>query len=257
MLAKLHHPNIVRFFGVASHAQHVFVVTEFLPSSLGAHVAATDVSLRHFFDLLLGVAEGLAFLHRRRTAHRDVKPSNVLVEPPRTAKLCDFGLSKMADAKRAEATMTAGVGTPAFMPPEVITGEASDARHRPASADVFSYGMLIVAAWTRKAPFAASAGDAPPPFSVMSRIASGKRPPHAPGAPRRLRALVDRCWAQDPAARPGLAEHVIPELRAIRRDWLPSEDATCSGLDAAAAEAANPLRGDDDDDDAAGAPEGS
>ncbi|EGB04475.1 hypothetical protein AURANDRAFT_14498, partial [Aureococcus anophagefferens] len=194
VLAKLHHPNIVHFYGVVMHAQHVFVVTEYVPRSLTKHLdlvkAGGGLELRGpYCDLALGVAQGVAFLHSRRTAHRDIKPSNVLVDPPALAKLCDFGLSKSADAK-AMVTCTTGVGTPApgadFASP----------------TDVFAYGMLLVSLWNCLPPFATSDDDVPPPFVVMSKIANGERPTLPPGMPRRLAAVVEDCWAQDPAARP-------------------------------------------------------
>jgi len=235
LLARLHHPNIVRFYGVILHAQHVYVVTEFVDATLASRMRAEvqraasvcddavsttaaghddddddmdpeaarrrrpshrsrrrrappRLPAREFFDVTLGVACALEFLHSRRYAHRDVKPSNVLVDAEgRLAKLCDFGLSKKQTGSAALVTHTTGVGTPAYMSPEVITGRdlADDApvddehpdpvlaadddgprahagtrRRAPgatpdfaAPTDVFSFGMLLHSAWTCRLPF--------------------------------------------------------------------------------------------------------
>ncbi|KAJ1459720.1 kinase-like domain-containing protein, partial [Pelagophyceae sp. CCMP2097] len=191
-LAKLHHPNIVAFYGVVLHAQHAFIVTEFVSTSLDAHVythRARGLPVRDYGALALGIARGLAFLHARGTAHRDVKPSNVLVAPRNVAKLCDFGLSRNDDA--AMNTCTAGVGTPA--PPR---------RQRMALTDSFSFSMLLVAMWTTFPPFAdTDSPNAPQAFTVMSKIAAGERPAVPQGMPPALADVVRTCWSQRPEAR--------------------------------------------------------
>ena len=162
------------------------------------------------------------------------------MDPPALAKLCDFGLSKSADAK-AMVTCTTGVGTPAFMAPEIIIGvpetppppgappAASPGADFASPTDVFAYGMLLVSLWNCLPPFATSDDDVPPPFVVMSKIANGERPTLPPGMPRRLAAVVEDCWAQDPAARPTMVD-AIAEISAFR-DARPDDGATCGDLD--------------------------
>jgi len=280
LLARLHHPNVVRFYGVILHAQHAYLITEFIPDTLATRInaykqkeeqalllcleAATKSKKTttttapaapkehprfddsEFADLVLGTAQGLEYLHNRRVAHRDVKPSNVLCRG-REAKLCDFGLSKRADA--AYVTNTTGVGTPAFMSPEIITGTGDglgdgldDAAPFRAPADVFAFAMLLYCTWTCRLPFEAydddlqSAGDSSkhaddrtssassrrkrPPlgaFALMSKIAAGERPSLPDDMPPRLGALVSQCWAQATADRPTMT-HVLDELTALAAD---------------------------------------
>ena len=144
--------------------------------------------------------------------------------------------------------MDTGVGTPAFMPPEVIVGApdaptsaASPAGNHPAASlssgfaaptDVFSYGMLLLAMWTRRAPFATSESDVPPPFVVMSKIAAGERPAFPPGMPRALVDLVRACWAQDPRDRPTMVEAIGTLKGAVTA--VDDASATCGARDAAA-----------------------
>jgi serine/threonine-protein kinase len=93
--------------------------------------------------LLLQLLEGLAFVHEHGLVHRDIKPGNLFLE--RTAqggerlKLLDFGLAKLlAPSQDAAVTLSGEVfGTPAYMPPEQITGEAIDAR-----SDVYAVGLV-------------------------------------------------------------------------------------------------------------------
>ncbi|MEM7772212.1 MAG: protein kinase, partial [Cyanobacteria bacterium P01_A01_bin.37] len=177
----------------------------------------------------------------RRVAHRDVKPSNVLCQGTHT-KLCDFGLSKRADATATYATHTAGVGTPAFMSPELITGGAHALPDSfAAPADVFAFAMLLHCTWTCRLPFEAYDDDddqaaavrsdddddddggkprARPPlgaFALMSKIAAGQRPALPDDMPPRLKALIAACWAQQPNQRPTMA-HVVDDLLAAYKE---------------------------------------
>jgi len=225
LLARLHHPNIIRFYGVCLHAQHAYIITEFVPETLATCIEnatkTCDCRLPPalFYDLCLGIAFGLEFLHSKNFAHRDIKPSNILIDDRRHAKLCDFGLSKRSDA--AFVTNTTGVGTPAFMSPEVILGASEDVSHQPESgpfrapADVFSFGMLMFCTFACQQPFdhlisnidKDGAQQAPPqvaPFAIMSKIANGERPTLPSDMPSGLKLLVSRCWSQRPADRPNM-----------------------------------------------------
>lgn len=251
LLARLHHPNIVRFYGIILHAQHAYLITEFVPETLATRIKENAEASRQsrrrprfdvaeYYDLCLGTARGLEYLHARRVAHRDVKPSNVLCEGHH-AKLCDFGLSKRADA--AYMTNTTGVGTPAFMAPEIITGGETTTTFGDdyldpfaAPADVFAFAMLLYCTWTCRLPFEAwNVDDDPllettsstssssssklrhrmkPPFSafaLMSKIAAGERPA-LPDDVGRLGYLISACWAHASTARPTMA-HVLIELQ--------------------------------------------
>eukprot|EP00935_MAST-01C_sp_MAST-1C-sp1_P000773 g773.t1 len=133
LLATLHHPHVVRFFGAAYEPQEKrgLLVTELCAKgSLSAHLAmrsprSPEVSRDRFFDLSLGISRALQFFHARQFVHRDLKPDNVLLDEKGVAKLCDFGLSRVIDSSTQANTMTAGVGTPAFMAIELIVGDMS------------------------------------------------------------------------------------------------------------------------------------
>lgn len=86
------------------------------------------------WDILRQVIRGLSYLHFNNIIHGDIKPSNLLVADDGTVKLSDFGISKIN--KYDGELINDAVGTPAFMPPEVVAGDAYDGK----LADIYSVG---------------------------------------------------------------------------------------------------------------------
>ena len=137
ILAQLHHPNIVQFFGVSIHSDNLYLVTEFCKFNLREAIELDEVwedldpSAKQ--KIALGIASGISYLHQRGIAHRDLKPPNVLLTEMLTVKLCDFGLASVAGERRLGAKaqqQTMAIGTPQYMPPEIMQGSRKD------SADV-------------------------------------------------------------------------------------------------------------------------
>ena len=99
---------------------------------------ATKLKERQQLKIVEGVAAGIAFLHRNRVCHRDLKSPNCLYNRDLTVKLCDFAFSKWKQAG-AEGVMSSAVGTPAWMAPEILRGGEYTF-----TADVYSFGV----SWT-------------------------------------------------------------------------------------------------------------
>ena len=99
-MSHLHHPNIVRFFGV-SYAPAVstddasfLIVTELCMYSLGHLIRKKLDFPKNKYNFILQIAQGIQALHNKNIIHRDLKPDNVLIDKNGTAKLCDFGVAK-------------------------------------------------------------------------------------------------------------------------------------------------------------------
>ena len=207
MLKSLNHPNVVRFFGAAfdPQTQHGVLVTEYCSKGSLTQLMKDrrpEVGRARYMDMVLGVAHGMEFFHGRGFVHRDLKPDNVLLDATDVVKLCDFGLARVA--ARDETMMTAGVGTPAYMAVELITGEATEVKSSNA-VDVYSMGVLLWALWTHEVPYARLSLT---PFMLMTRLVGGMRPEIPVDMPKALAKVMEKCWKATPEERPRFAEIV-------------------------------------------------
>ena len=142
------------------------------------------------WSLLAGLVEALQAIHPCGVVHRDLKPANVLLatDGPR---VIDFGIARAVDGTSLTAT---GVvfGTPGYMSPEQAEGRGAG----PAS-DVFALGCVVAYAAAGTGPFGTGTAAA-----ILYRVVHAQ--PVLDGVPPRLREVIARCLAKDPAARPSL-----------------------------------------------------
>jgi hypothetical protein len=214
--AKLSHPHVVPIHAVEQDGEFVYFVMAYVEGeTLGGRVRARGpLPPGEAARVLREVAWALAYAHAQGVVHRDVKPDNILLEAASgRALVADFGIARVAEATG----LTAGgalVGTPEFMSPEQASGEPVDPR-----SDLYSLGLVGFYALSGRLPFQGSSvadvlalqiGEAAPPIASV-----------APGTPRRLAQVIDRCLAKDPETRfqrgeavadaIGLAVHPRPE----------------------------------------------
>lgn len=171
-----------------------YVATRYVPGlSLHDHVPQegpiTGGDL-HWFARCL--AEGVASVHAVGVLHRDVKPSNVLLEG-RTPILIDFGLARVADDPKLTHTGWL-LGTPGYLAPEILYGDDATT-----ASDVHSWAATVAFAGTGHPPFGRG-----PSMAIMDRVRRGEH--DLAGLPDDLRAVVAAALEPDPARRPSLPE---------------------------------------------------
>ncbi|MFJ5262443.1 bifunctional serine/threonine-protein kinase/ABC transporter substrate-binding protein [Streptomyces sp. NPDC088387] len=209
---RVHSPWAVPVTGADPDATAPWLATAFVPGpSLAEAVAACGpLPARGVRVLGTMLARALTAVHEAGLVHRDVKPGNVLlaVDGPR---LIDFGIAR-ATEETALTSADMVVGTPGFLAPE-------QARAQPASpaSDVFALGCLLGYAVTGRPPFGTGAVDA-----LLYRTVHDE--PDLDGVPDDLGALLERCLAKDPDARPTarvLDEALADDTPHDTVDWLP------------------------------------
>jgi eukaryotic-like serine/threonine-protein kinase len=151
-VARLNHPNIVQVYDFGAEGDLAYIVMEYIQGKelKDAFDAGQKFELKAILRLMVEVLDALDFAHEAGIIHRDVKPANVMLDAGGRAKLTDFGVARVTDPDaEAEATRAGTmIGTPAYMSPEQIQGQAIDRR-----TDVFSAGVLFYQLVTGKKPF--------------------------------------------------------------------------------------------------------
>jgi tetratricopeptide (TPR) repeat protein len=212
------HPGIVKVHSVGESSSGLYMILDLVRGEDLEAVVARGGRLepRRAARIGLEVARALAFVHGQGVVHRDVKPSNVLIDESGRALLTDFGIATATDLERLTRTGMF-VGTPGFVSPEQATGAPVGT-----PTDIFSLGCVL---------FHALAGE--PPVSCdevmpwLAALASSSRIRDvrsvAPSVPARLAAIVGRTLEKDPAKRYGTASELASDLESFLEGGKPAE----------------------------------
>jgi serine/threonine protein kinase len=170
--------------------------------------------------IVRGVADALDYAHRHGVLHRDVKPSNIMLDDEGRPRVVDFGLARRAQDPVVTAPGVV-VGTLAYMSPEQVNGGAATA-----AGDVYSLGVTLYQLLTGRVPFAA-----PSIMQLIVEITKGEPPrPTAlrPGLDGRLEAVCLKAMACAPADRYGSMAEFAAALRAYLEGAPPDDSASAT-----------------------------
>lgn len=147
--AKLKHPNIVTIYDVGEQNGWHYIVMEFLDGVSLAHVIRREGALAptRVAHIVAQIASALDYAHALGFVHRDIKPGNIIIGVNDHATLTDFGIVKAAEGTRVTKSGMM-IGTPEYIAPEQIRGQAVDAR-----ADVYALGVVCYEMLTGRVPF--------------------------------------------------------------------------------------------------------
>ena len=198
-LASLNHPNIASIHGIEEDGDRFYLVLEWVEGvSLAQRLAEGPLPWRETITLLAQLAEALEAAHERGLAHRDVKPSNMILTPDRRLKLLDFGLAKpvrpwTTSSSEPLTAADALVGTCSYMSPEQLKGDKVDA-----AGDIWAFGCVAFECLSGRRAFPGRA-----PVEIMGRILD--QVPDASllpsNVPHTLLRLIERCLRKDPKQR--------------------------------------------------------
>jgi serine/threonine protein kinase len=226
LLIQFNHPCILPFVGWDLHNEELEIGTEFLPNkSLDfiqnerkAGKVPTWFNDTGIAIIVTGTVIGMRYIHQRGALHRDFKPANLLLDEVGRPQIADLGL-----CRDLSLTMTGGVGTPAYLAPEVSGDPSAPSDHSDGSeysqpCDVFSFGVTLFETVTGRSAFTNKNV-----YKITQDIRAGKRPTIPESLPDLTKVLIEKCWDDKPGQRPSF-DAVYESLKSAGYRVLPGVD---------------------------------
>jgi serine/threonine protein kinase len=191
---KITHRNVVRTHDIGESGGVYYLTMELVQGITVRELVDTRGRLSVDATLAIAsqLAEALAVAHAEGIIHRDIKSQNLLLDETGLLKVMDFGVARLAERSQANTEPGLLVGTPAYMAPEQLMGEAVDAR-----SDLYSAGMVLYECLAGRLPYDA----ATPMLLLAKRLSNAPEPLERvnPAVPAPVAALVMRllAWAPD------------------------------------------------------------
>jgi len=214
--AALKHPNIVTIYEVSEfHGRPFFAMECCEGQSLRDLIKDQKLTIDQISNLALQICEGLQEAHEAGIVHRDVKPSNIILDKKGRPKLVDFGLATIQGTEKLTKAGST-LGTIGYMSPEQIQVKDVDQR-----SDLFSFGVVLYEMITGRLPFKGDTeaatlnsvlNDIPEPLSRYKSGVTGG-----------LQQIVSKLLEKDPELRYQTAGGVISDLKRLGIESLPEK----------------------------------
>jgi serine/threonine-protein kinase len=205
--ARFHHPNVVDVFDAGADEDSFYLVMERLPGrSLGHQIKEAPLTADEARAMSADILAGLGAAHAANLVHRDIKPPNILKTEDGRWKLVDFGIAKSLDDTGNLTATGITIGSPSYLAPEQIQGDAATLR-----CDIWAMGVVLYESLAGHKPFR---GDTP--YALAEAVCTTEptplgtlRPDLDPG----LVGVVDRALSKPPEQRFGSAAEMAEALR--------------------------------------------
>ena len=209
--ASVNHPNVCQIYEIGEDGGRLFIAMELLEGeALAERLRRGPLSTSEAVPIGLGMLAALSALHARGIVHRDLKPSNVFLTV-HGVKLLDFGLARPeldGSLSPAGGLTRPGIvmGTPRYMAPEQVIGEAVDSR-----SDLFAAGAILFEMLAGRPAFGGRT------IVEVLHATQHEQPPALTGSPAvaAVDRVIRRAMAKRPMERPASADDMANELRAV------------------------------------------
>ena len=220
--ARLDHPNIVAVYDAGHDAGRCWIAYQYVNGRTLLHQRDQQpFDLITSVRIILELADALGHAHRHGVFHRDLKPTNVIIDEQGRPRLTDFGLARRADFESDLTRDGAILGTPAYMSPEQASGRSHQADER---SDVYSLGVIFFELLCGRRP--ANLPSAAPAWMAKPKPGSPRPSPRSIDhtIPPALDRICRKALASDPAQRypntRSLADDLNAWLRRPQGAWL-------------------------------------
>ncbi len=203
IIARLQHVHILPVHDYGTSEGFTYIVMPFVETgTLDDLLQGEPLPQDQIRKIISQVGEALQHAHSQGLVHRDVKPSNILIDQDGNCLLTDFGISKIVEGT-AKFTQTGAIlGTPAYMSPEQIKGETIDGR-----SDIYSLGIILYQMATGRAPYRAET----PPAIFVKHLHDPLPPPRKfnQDLPESVERVILKALAKDPKDRYSIATELV------------------------------------------------
>jgi len=208
---KITHPNILRTFDFGDIDGVPYISMEYVRGVTLRYMLDQTRRLPYSAGLRLAkqLCSGLAAAHAVGVLHRDIKPENLILEPTGNAKLMDFGIARPIDRLTPGQTQAGFiVGTPQYLPPEILQGKEADPR-----SDIYACGIVLYEIFAGGLPF-----EGPTAMDIM--VKHLREEPVPPSTrwreiPPPLEAAILRCLKKDPDERYRSVAELLRDLEGL------------------------------------------
>ena len=218
MLDKFRCDYIVHFYGAVFIPKKICMVTEFaqygsLKDLMKKQPDGEGIEISMRVKFMLDSSRGIQYLHENGILHRDIKPDNFLVvsldrNVKVNCKLTDFGSSRNINLLMTNMTFTKGVGTPAFMAPEIL-----NRKKYKKTADIFSFSITMLECITWKEAYPKTIYKFA--WDIADAVSQGKRPETINQIENnQIKQLIEQCWCQQPKDRLSI-NSIVQQLESI------------------------------------------
>jgi serine/threonine protein kinase len=247
IIAKFQHPHILPVFDYGHEDGYTYIVMPFVEGGTLAEImSGRPLPLWQVRSLVSQIGDALDYAHTYGVVHRDVKPTNILLDERGNGLLTDFGIAKMVEGTDQYTVTGQVIGTPPYMSPEQIQGLKLDGR-----SDIYSLGIVLYELATGRTPYRAET----PQAHFFKHLYDPLPPPHTlnPDLPEVVEKVILKSLAKDPESRYQTAGEMAIAIKAaiqvdpaeLQRTLSTDSGETAAVIDPVALALGNAVQGSD------------